>query len=231
MFSKRRRLLAAFIPSILTTLAALWSAILSRGSSANAAWLPFVYVGSVALVSAVSAYFTQLKPAHDLEKPVNELLAILAEKPMKIARNLGVAPRMNIMLLIGPRFLFGKKRIKVVWGAGMDNFPDVQFVCNHDQGVAGMALANGVPVLYDLEANDPSSLKLPQSLVRATTHLTAIWSWPIYEVDKSGHQTGKLLGVVNLDTTKPGGAAALMSKTETFEKLLRKFCEVASKVV
>ena len=113
----------------------------------------------------------------------------------------------------------------------MDSFPDVQFSCKHDQGVAGMALRNMKPVLHDCESSDRSEFGFTQKQLAQTNHVTSVWSWPIYEVDGKGHQTGKVVGVVNLDTTKPRGFAMLQSKTVALEKALKKFCEVASTVV
>lgn len=211
-------------------MAALWSAVLSKLHEPSP-YLPFLYVGIVVALSVVVGYFTLLKPSRDAEKPIQALLGILAETPMKLGKRLGISPRMNLMLVTRPWYLFGAKRIKVVWGVGMESFPDVRFSCKHDQGVAGHALKTQLPVLADCEISDRTNFRFPQRLLDQTKHVTAVWSWPIYETDSTGRQTGRVIGVLNLDATAPGAFAKLSSRPQQFERYLKKFCEVASMIV
>ncbi len=64
-----------------------------------------------------------------------------------------------------------------------------------------------------------------------TAHVTAVWSWPIYELDGKGNQTGDVGGVLNLDATEIGAANTLMANYETYEKYLKRLSEVASTIV
>ena len=112
-------------------------------------YLPYLYVGVICVISVAAAYFTHMKPARDLEKPLLRFLAVLAENPLKLGRKHGIAPRMNVMLVHRPWYLLGSKRMRVVWSANMDSFPDVRFSCSCNQGVSGQALRKRLPVLAD----------------------------------------------------------------------------------
>jgi hypothetical protein len=230
MFNKRKRFLGFVVPPLLTVLAALWSAIFSKDNQ-SIPYLPYIYVGVIAGISVLSSYFTQIKPSRDLEKPVLALLSILAEAPLAKGRKQGIKPRINLMIVQRKWTFLGKKRIRVVWGQGMKNHPDVQFSCNHDQGVAGQALKTQLPVLDDCESQDKSRFRFNPKQLWQTNHVTAVWSWPVYETDNKGEQTGKIVAVVNFDCTQPGAFTVLSENSIAYEKSLKRFCEIASTII
>lgn len=81
----------------------------------------------------------------------------------------------------------------------MENHPDVNIRFPLVYGVAGECFRTKRPVYVDLvKASD--KFRLPLHLNHRTEHLTAIFSYPIYEPKKKGHQSGRLLGVLNLDS-------------------------------
>lgn len=113
----------------------------------------------------------------------------------------------------------------------MESYPDVRFSCYCDQGVSGQALRRGLPVLADCAVSDKTAFKFKPTQLAKTSHVMAVWSWPIYEVDNKGQQTGDVIGVLNLDGTKNGAFQALEANTDAFEKMMKKFAEVASTIV
>jgi hypothetical protein len=113
----------------------------------------------------------------------------------------------------------------------MENFPDVRFSCKADQGVIGEALKTQMPVLADCETGDKTKFGFSDKQLEQTNHVKAVWSWPIYETNASGQQTGRVVGVLNLDATKSGSMSKLKQHNDAFEKDLRKFCEIISSVV
>jgi hypothetical protein len=230
MFNKKKRILAVAIPVLLTTLAALWSAVLGKIDHPKP-YLPYLYVGAVVLLAGVAAYYTQVKPSRDLEKPVLALLGILAAAPLKLGNRHGIMPRVNLMLVERRWTVLGKKRIRMVWGVGMENHPDVRFSCNYDQGVAGRALKTQRPVLDDCETQDKTRFGFSQKQLDQTSHVTAVWSWPVYEANNKGLQTGRVVAVVNFDCRKSGAFKLLSENAAAYEKSLKKFCEVASTVI
>lgn len=230
MFNKNKRFLAVVISSLLTVLSASWNSVLSKIPHSKP-YYAYIYVGVIALLAAVSAYFTQIKAPRDLEKPVLAFLGILAEAPLKLGRRDGINPRMNMMLVERPWYRLGRRRIRVVWGIGMEDNPDVKFSCNHGQGVAGRALATQRPVMDDCETPDKTRFHFSQKQLDQTSHVTTVWSWPVYQTDKKGHQTGKIAAIVNFDCTKSGAFRILSEKSAAYEKSLKKFCEVASTII
>jgi hypothetical protein len=237
MFRRWKRIVAVCAAAVLPIFAALWSAILSKltatlpGQPQEHAYLPYIYVGAICLASAFAAYFNHLKPARDLEKPVLRFLAALAEDPIKLGKKHGIAPRMNLMIVCRPWYFLGRKRIRIVWNSNMDSFPDVRFACFCDQGVSGQALKKRLPVLADCSVADKTSFKFTAKQLEQTAHVKAVWSWPIYEIDSKGSQTGEVIGILNLDGTANGAFSKLEQNTDAFEKAMKKFAEVASTIV
>lgn len=230
MFNKKKQVAAVLIPVLLTILAALWNAILSKMSNPKP-FLPYLYVGTVALLAGIAAYYTQVRPVRDLEKPVLLFLSLLAEAPLKQGKKNGIKARMNLMLVERSWTKWGKRRIRVVWGSRMESHPDVKFSCNYDQGVAGVALKTQRAVMDDCQTTDKSRFGFSPKQLAQTSHVTAVWSWPVYETDKKGLQSGKVIAVVNFDCISSGAFTALSANSAAYEKHLEKFCEVASIII
>jgi hypothetical protein len=231
MFNLTKRILAVFAAITLPALAALWTAVLSRFPPTQHPYLPYIYVGMIAITSGGVAFFTHIKPAQDLEKPIIKFFGILAEAPLKLAKRHGIRPRLNLMLITRPWHLFGARRVKVVWGVGMDNFPDVRFSCSLSQGVVGEALRSQKPVMLNCETADPVQFNFSQKQLAQTKHVTAIWSLPIYEVDGKGQQTGRVIGALSLDSVAPGGFEKIKQYSAALEQDLRQLCEIISMVL
>ena len=239
MFSKRKRLVAMLAAVVLPLLAALWSAVLSKLTTTSVsgpqtflrASLPYAYVAVICLVSVAAAYLTHLKPAKDLEKPLLRLLDLLAENPLRLGNKYNIGPRMNLMVVERPWYFVGRKRIRVAWGANRNSFPDVRLKCFCDQGVSGQAFSKRVPVLADCSVADKGHFKFSQKQLEDTAHVKVVWSWPIYQIDSKGQQTGKIVGIVNLDGTKDGAFERITTNAGAFEKSMRRFTEVASTIV
>jgi hypothetical protein len=155
----------------------------------------------------------------------------LAQSPLRMGRRDGIKPRMNLMLVERSWSRLGRKRIRIVWGIGMENSPDVRFSCNYNQGVAGRALATQLPVMDDCETADKTRFRFSQKQLEKTSHVTTVWSWPVYETDRSGNQTGKIVAIVNFDCTQSGAFQKLSDNSAAYERSLKKFCEVASTII
>lgn len=228
MFSINKRIVAVLSALIPPILAAIWSTVLSRATWAG--WR-FLYVGAICLAAVAAAYFVHLKPLKDLERPVLQLLTVLSEKPLKLGKKLQVRPRMNIMLVRRAWYRPMQKRLVVGWGSEMNSHPDVRFSCRADQGVAGEALRRGVPVLMSCEGVSRDTFRFTQRQADQTAHVTAVWSWPIYELDGKSNQTGNVVGVLNLDTLAVGAATKLTTSYEAFDTMLKRLAEVVSTIV
>ena len=233
------RIVAIFAAVVLPILAALWSAVLSKLTNTPLPgqpdgwrnYLPYFYVGAICIISGAAAYVTHFKPALDLEKPVLSFLALLAAQPIELGSKCGIKPRMNVMLVQRRWCYFGRKRIRVVWSINMEGFPDVRFNCFWDQGVSGQSLKTKRPVYADCSMADKTVFNFNQKQLEQTSHVKAVLSWPIYQVDKQGMQTGAVIGVVNLDGTADGSFEKLTANAAKFDKSMKKFAEVTSTIV
>jgi hypothetical protein len=158
MFNHTKRFVAIAVAMLCPGLAALYGAVISRLALQSAAW-PYVYVSLVTVLAGLAAYLTHITPVRNLEKPLLSMLTLL--------------------LTNRPWYLFGRKRIKVVWGLQMENVPDVRFSCRTHQGVVGEALRTRRPVLGDCEIPDKTKFQFSKKQLTQTGHVTAVWSWPI----------------------------------------------------
>ena len=61
-----------------------------------------------------------------------------------------------------------------------------------------------MPVLDDCATPDKSRFHFTQRQLHQTSHVTAVWSWPVYETDKQGHQSGKIVAILNFDSMIQG---------------------------
>jgi hypothetical protein len=230
MFNKKKRFVAVVVPPVLTVLAALWTSVLSKIPNSKP-YYAVIYVLVIATLSGLSAYFTQVKPPKDLEGPVLAFLEVLAESSLRRGRRDGLKCRMNLMVVERPWTIFGRKRIRLVWGKDMKNNPDVRFSCNNGQGVVGRCVREKKVVIDDCETPDKSRFRFTERQLRQTSHVTTVWSWPVYETDRKGQQTGRIAAVVNFDCTNRGAFSTLSEKSAAYEKSLKEFCEVASRIV
>lgn len=113
----------------------------------------------------------------------------------------------------------------------MENQPDVKFECAATAGVAGAALESGRPALAggsDLSGAVYGFGKRERLL---TSHIQAIYSVPIYEVDAKGEQTGRTIGVVNLDSTDKDAMDVFQEHSTELERVLTGFAETVSKMI
>ena len=78
---------------------------------------------------------------------------------------------------------------------------------------------------------DKTVFNFNQKQLEQTSHVKAVLSWPIYQVDKQGMQTGAVIGVVNLDGTADGSFEKLTANAAKFDKSMKKFAEVTSTIV
>jgi hypothetical protein len=124
-----------------------------------------------------------------------------------------------------------RKRFRVVWGLGMASQPDVKATFHVSKGVAGEVLRAKRPRLVNMEEAHHEDWGFTKAEAREFQHLTAIYSWPIYEVDHQGDQTGRVIGCANLDAMTPGAFDAITHNQAQFDKLLEEFTEFASKVL
>ena len=99
----------------------------------------------------------------------------------------------------------------------MENQPDVNLIFPISGGVSGQCMRNRQPVYADPKAL--AEYPLPGEARSRTRHLQAVLSFPVFEpAGKSGIQSGKILGVLNLDSST-ANAYDLLTGQEVLDQI------------
>jgi hypothetical protein len=160
------------------------------------------------------------------------LLDAVGGRVIDLGESEGIEARINYLGLYRPwRWLFLRRFLRVRWGIGMTFSSDNTAEFHVSKGVAGAVVAGRKALLIDLEkpANQHGWNFSPKELARFPS-FTAIWSLPIFELDRSGNATGKILGTINLDTTSPNAFAKLSRADSGYAELLEEFQDLVSRV-
>jgi hypothetical protein len=108
----------------------------------------------------------------------------------------------------------------------MENQPDVNLVFSLGQGVTGKCFEEKRPIYATPEAIK-DGFRFPPRLRPLTSDLQAIISYPIYEPFQKGRQSGRLVGVVNLDS-KTKDAYVILTEDGTRSVVDQKMKELAA---
>ncbi len=235
MFRKKKRWLLFFamtlLPATGPVVTSLSKMALPSHPLIQASWPYLVYLLPLFLAGCV-AYYSVITPMRKMEPVAKEFLDRMGENILRLGERYRISPRVNILLVFRKSgWLFMRKYFHIVWGLGMENQPDVKASFRTSKGVAGEVLKTGRPRLVDMELSHHEDWGFTEHEAKRFQPLTAIYSWPIYEVDDQGEQTGRIVGCVNLDALAQGACSTIEKNQARFDKLLLEFAEFASKIV
>ncbi len=235
MFRKKKRWLLFFamtlLPATGPVVTSLGRVPLPNNPLVRVAWPYLIYLPPLFLAGCV-AYYSVITPMRKMEPVAKEFLDRLGEEIRRLGNRHGIDPRIKILLVFRKaRWLFVRKYFQLVWGLGMENQPDVKASFHISKGVAGEVLRTKRPRLVDMEESRHEDWGFTEGEAKKFQRLTAIYSWPIYQVDDQGEQTGRVAGCVNLDALAPEACSTIKQNQPKFDKLLREFAEFASKIV
>jgi hypothetical protein len=194
-------------------------------------WIVYAFFGGLVLCAFVASYYTHIKPLRDPAANGRLLLDTIGTRIVKYGKDKGLPLRLNMLLIYRPlkRFFFSKY-LRVRWGLQMTFDPDGAVEFHIKKGVAGEALTNGRPKLVNMEEpENKGNWGFTEKELRKFPPHTMIWSYPLFQLDKLGDNTGKLLGTVNLDSIFPG-ACEIVLKDPEFAKLMEEFRDIACKI-
>jgi hypothetical protein len=171
-------------------------------------------VAGIVVFSAlvVDEYYASVRPAKRIEELAPIALDGVAEPLLAQLKANAVMARINLMIPRRTwRWLGLVRYFKMRWSKGMTNQPDVNLSFRLNQGITGACFQTGKPMYADRDQILNSSFALPDKLRRHAPDLQAIFSYPVYEPARKGKpQSGKLLGVLNLDSTSINAYTILM---------------------
>jgi hypothetical protein len=164
----------------------------------------------VAAVTLIIEYFTNVRPTRHWREVAPVMVDEITTSFVEFLRDaVGVAPRLHVMV---PRRTWrwcGVRRYFVIWWSrGMDNQPDVNITFPMGQGVVGECFRQKVMIFAPPEALG-EGYRFPRKLRSLTRDLQAVISYPIYEPRTRGHQSGRLIGVLTLDSKTPNAYTLL----------------------
>jgi hypothetical protein len=158
--------------------------------------------GAVALITFTVEYYGNIKPAQEFEEVAPVLMDACSLPFMDFVKGTGINARLNVMLPVRTWRWFGLRRYFAIrWSAGMENQPDVNIKFPISYGVAGECLRRKRTILANSDALASPKYALPKRIRHHADQTQVIWSQPIYEPIRRGRQSGKLIGVLNLDST------------------------------
>ena len=160
-------------------------------------------------------YLTNVRPAKHWEDIYPVILTQFTAPLVEFLKNeRKVTPRINIMIPIRTFRWLWLRRYFFIWGSvGMENQPDVNIVFPVSHGVTGECFRARIPIYATPEALK-GNYKFPRHLRPLTEGIQAIISYPIYEPARKGRQSGRLIGVINLDS-KTANAYSLLTEEAT----------------
>lgn len=205
-------------------------------------WHVFAMATVLSVCAIFASFFTNIRPLRDPNSNGELLLETIGKRIIEYGEDKGlktkwvngeniIGLRLNIMMA-ERRWFIWKRHFKVRWSLGMDDSPDAAIRFPVTKGVAGEAFRERKPRVVDFEDpdargdwgftdKDRGRMKFPK--------FTMIWSYPIFELDKGGKQTGRILGTVNIDSALPG-ACKLVIEDQLFLTLVSDFWQISSKI-
>jgi hypothetical protein len=205
-----------WIPSIRRIILGIASyavAMILRDVPDTDAVLVYGVAGTLVLfVLLIDEYYSSVRPAKRIFELAPIALDGVSEPLLAQLKANAVAARINLMMPSRTlRWLGLVRYFKMRWSQGMANQPDVNLSFRLNQGITGACFQNRQPIYADRDQILNGPFALPEKLRRHAPDLQAIFSYPVYEPARKGRpQSGKLLGVLNLDSTSSNAYNILM---------------------
>lgn len=232
MIRPGRRWFVCFLSTILPVLTALLGIHLKWYTSGNVwTWKTALLLTCIGGVSFLLSFFNQIQPVRDVAGSIPAYWNVMCEPIIQLAQKDKLQPRVNVLIRRRTwKWLGMRPYLVLVWGMKMEGCPDVKVSFLASKGVAGRVLREKSPRLVNMEKSPNSNWGFDDNETSKFPKLTSIFSWPIYEVDAKGSQTGNVVGTVNLDTLATGAADKIALREEKYKSLLQDFAELVAKV-
>lgn len=193
----------------------------------RAFWLHVSLGTIVGILTLTIEYFAEIRPARHWEDVRPIILSEVTDALFEFMENdVQIVPRMNIMVPKRTwRWIWTCRYFVIRWCRGMEYQPDVNIKFPIKYGVVGECFKRKESVLAPPDALS-EDYSFPLTLRAYTKDIQAIISYPIYCPPERGRQSGKLIGVLTLDS-KTSGAYVHLTKDEVFPVLHEKMERLA----
>jgi hypothetical protein len=170
-------------------------------------------VGAALLASGtlVVEWLTLVRPTRKVTSVRDFLLQQYAKGITAPLEKEGLTVRLNLMVPFYPARWAFWRHFRVIWGMGMDSYPDADMWIPRGHGAVGKAYAEGYAAAVDLETT--TDVRFPKRLQRKVRHLTCVVSHPVYGREyEPGRPSATRLGVLSIDSTTPGAFRQLSTQ-------------------
>jgi hypothetical protein len=185
----------------------------------------------IAVLFAAEEYFTNIRPAAQL-KDVGPIAMDTAAGPLiALMKAQSVEVRMSVFKVVRPVSKLFRRQFKMMWNINMTDHPDVNLSFPADLGVSGACLKRKTPLIADETGIE--SLALPPAILNALgdNKLKAVAACPIYEAKRKGRtQSGKIIGVLNLDSYDPHAYAEFVNPASNITHKMKQLAGLASHI-
>ncbi|HWF66864.1 MAG TPA: hypothetical protein VN670_06150 [Acidobacteriaceae bacterium] len=189
---------------------------------------------AIFVLTVLGAYYTFISPVRELNAFVIAVLDTHAQHLVEFAKAQGIDIRLNIAIVsVYPfQWAWPLKCVKIVWDYGMKYAPDASTTFAVSKGVAGEAYRSRRDKLVNMEISRNQDLTrwgFSKKEASVFPNFTAVWSLPVFRLGPNERPSGKICGMLNLDSTS-AGAFGVLTKHLEIGKLLGKMRELLCKL-
>jgi hypothetical protein len=233
MFRMRRRILVCAL-SPMVSFCSVAIGIYFKAKPQDIDWDIVWLISGILIACALGAtYYANIRPLRDPATNGRLLLETVSAWMIAYGKTKNIKIRLNILIVYRSFWSF-RRYFRIAWNSWnktKDFYPDGAVTFHISKGVAGLAFALKTDRLVDMEEKENQGKRwkfTPKEEKKFPAH-TMIWSWPIFELNKDGDMTGKILGTLNLDSLDPGAFDIVLKDPEFYNRMLE-FRELACKV-
>lgn len=165
----------------------------------------------VGILTLSIEYFTNIRPTRHWQEVAPFIVDEITAPFLDFLKEQQLTPRLNVMV---PRRTWRgawvRRYFTIWWARGMENQPDVNITFPVGQGATGECFRRKAPI-YAPPVALGTGYHFPRSLLPLVKDIEAIICYPIYEPPRGGRQSGRLIGVLTLDSKTPGAYSLLTS--------------------
>jgi hypothetical protein len=200
----------------------------------------YVVLGALVLVFVgVEEIFTGIRPAARLAAATPAAMDAVSAPIVKLLLDykdkqnnpISIAGRMCMFRAVRPaRLLWSRRYFKVQWALNMKDQPDANISFPVGCGISGQSFGDGSPRLANPAAIAKYALPKRFAKKMAAIKLQAVYCVPVYEPAKGGLQSGKRIGVINLDSSDPKAYDAIQETIGEINAKMAVLADLAARI-
>jgi hypothetical protein len=190
------------------------------------------YVGLGALIFVlvgIEEFFTSIRPAARLASAAPAAMDGMSAPILKILLDKNIPARMSLFTTVrSVRSLWFRRYFKVRWTSNMEDQVDSNISFPVACGVSGQCFGDGKPRLVN--STGIAQFPLPPKIADKVKglNLEAVFCVAVFEREKRKLQSGKRIGVINLDSLDTRAYAEIEAKRNEITAQMRRLARLAA---